>query len=374
VSERVLVTGGAGFIGSHTVDHLLDSGAEVRVLDNLHPQVHPRGGRPRHLAREAELVVGDVRDPEVVASSLRGVTHVLHLAAETSVGQSMFRPDLHIDVNVRGTAVLLRALRESDADISRLVVSSSRAVYGEGAHFCSTCGVANPGPRRQEDLEAGGWSHRCPVCGGRTDPVPTAEDIAPRYASVYGMTKLFQEQVSEMGAEQLGIPLVVLRYFNVYGPRQSPANAYTGLIVTLALRLLADRPLVLYEGGTPVRDFVHVDDVAAANVSALLGTPPAERTLNVGSGIGVSLTDLVGVMGAAFGRAPDVELSARYRVGDIHSAVADISRARHAIGFMPRRTLDEGLRGLAPDLQSGHATDRSDEVESELRRQGVLKG
>jgi dTDP-L-rhamnose 4-epimerase len=188
------------------------------------------------------------------------------------------------------------------------------------------------------------------------------------------MTKLFQEQVSELGAEQLGISLVVLRYFNVYGPRQSPANAYTGLIVTLALRLLADRPLVLYEEGTPVRDFIHVDDVAAANVEALLGPPPAERTLNVGSGVGVSLIDLVGVIGAAFGRAPDVELSGRYRVGDIHSAVADVSRARRAIGFMPRRPLEEGLRGLAPDLALGGATDRSDEVESELRRHGVLKG
>jgi dTDP-L-rhamnose 4-epimerase len=286
----------------------------------------------------------------------------------------MFRPDEHIDVNVRGTGVLLRALRESDADVGRLVVSSSRAVYGEGAHGCPTCGIANPGPRREEDLAAGRWSHRCPVCGRVTDPVATAEDVAPRYASVYGMTKLFQEQVAELGADQLQVPVVVMRYFNVYGPRQSPANAYTGLILTLALRLLADRPLVLYEEGTPVRDFIHVDDVAAATVGALLGPPPTERTLNVGSGVGVPLTELARLVGAAFGRAPEVELSGRYRVGDIHAAVADISRAQRAIGFTLRRTLDEGLRDLAPQLERVRATDRSDDVESELRRYGVLKG
>lgn len=374
MGDLVLVTGGAGFIGSHTVDRLLERGAQVRILDNLHPQVHPGGVRPAHLPREAELIEADVRDLEAMRVAVRGVTQVIHLAAETSVGQSMYQSDHHIDVNVRGTAVLFRALREERADVARVVVSSSRAVYGEGAHCCDRCGMLNPGPRQRADLEAGTWAHRCPVCVAPLTPVPTAEDMPPRYSSLYGMTKLFQEQVSEAEADQLGIPLVVLRYFNVYGPRQSLDNPYTGLIMTFALRLLAAKALVLYEDGTPVRDFVHVDDVVAANVRALLGPPPASRTLNIGTGTGVPLTRLALELGRAFGREPVVEPSSRFRVGDIHAAIADVAQAATAIGYAPSMEIADGLRTLVPELESAEATDRSEEVEQEMRRRGVLRG
>jgi dTDP-L-rhamnose 4-epimerase len=374
MSERVLVTGGAGFIGSHTVDRLLEQGADVRVLDSLHRQVHPSGEAPPHLDPAAQLVVGDVRDLETVRAAVRGVDRVIHYAAETSVGQSMYQSDKHIDVNVRGTAILFRALREEGVAADRVVISSSRAVYGEGACRCARCGIVHPGPRSLQDLEAGVWSHRCPTCSQPLEPVPTPEDAPMLHGSVYGMTKAFQEQVGRAAAHQLDIPLVVLRYFNVYGPRQSLDNPYTGLVMTFALRLLGGKPLVLYEQGTPVRDFVHVHDVVAASVRALMGDAPTECTLNVGVGVGVRLTELAQELGHAFDRDVDLEPANRFRRGDIHAAIADLSRSRAAIGYEPRVTLDEGLRTIVPELESASASDRSEAVEHELRRHGVLRG
>jgi dTDP-L-rhamnose 4-epimerase len=374
MSERVLVTGGAGFIGSHTVDRLLEREAVVRVLDRLHPQVHPGGAVPAYLSPEAELMVGDVRDLDAMRRAVRGVDRVVHYAAETSVGQSMYRSDVHVDVNARGTATLFRALREEGVEVSRVVISSSRAVYGEGTYRCPRCGVVHPGPRRVADLEAGIWGVRCPTCGEPVTPIPTAEDAPCRYASAYGMTKAYQEDVARVEAAQLAIPLVVLRCFNAYGPRQSLHNPYMGLIGTFALRLLRDRPVVLYERGTPIRDLVHVTDLVDASVRALLDGPSGDATLNVGSGAGVTLTELAMEIGRAAGRAPVVEPSGRFRVGDIHAGIARIDRIRDALGWEPRIALAEGLGALIPQLEAARAPDRSEAVERELRREGVLRG
>jgi dTDP-L-rhamnose 4-epimerase len=374
MSERVLVTGGAGFIGSHTVDRLLAGGLRVRVLDNLHPQVHPGSVAPAHLDPEAELLVGDVRDLAVMRAAVRGVDRVVHFVAETSVGQSIYQPDHHVDVNVRGTAVLFRALREERVDVARVVLSSSRAVYGEGAHRCASCGVVHPEPRRIADLEAARWRHRCPRCGGQVEPTATTEEAPHRYSSAYGMTKSFQEAVARAEARLLGIPLVVVRYFNVYGPRQSLGNPYTGLIVTLASRLLGGRPLVLYEDGTPIRDFVHVDDVVWASVRSLMEGQPPHSTLNVGSGAGTSLSELAGQLGAAFGREVITEPCGRFRVGDIHAAIADLTRARAALGYRPAVSLEQGLQTIVAPLEAAALIDRSEVVEVEMRRQGVLRG
>jgi dTDP-L-rhamnose 4-epimerase len=374
MSERVLVTGGAGFIGSHTVDRLLAGGAQVRIVDSLHPQVHPGGVAPAHLDPDAELIVGDVRDLDTMRVAVRGVDRVVHLAAETSVGQSMFQCDHHVDVNVRGTAVLFRALREERADVARVVVSSSRAVYGEGTHRCRRCGIAHPGPRHVEDLEAAVWRHRCLICGAPLMPAPTREDAPQRYTSAYGMTKAFQEEIARTQGRQLGIPVAVLRLFNVYGPRQSLDNPYTGLVVTLALRLVGGRRLVLYEEGTPVRDFVHVDDVVAAGVRALSVAAEPPSAINVGSGVGVPLTELAAALGEAFGREPRVEHSGRFRLGDIHAAIADLQQARATLGYAPSRSLADGLCTLVGRIEAAAARERSEDVEMELRRQGVLRG
>lgn len=373
--ERVLITGGAGFIGSHTLDRLLQHGFDVRVLDRLHPQVHAGGVTPSYLPSDVELIRGDVRDLGATRRAVRGVSHVFHLAAETSVGQSMYQGDVHVDVNARGTAMLFRAIREERVDVGRVILSSSRAVYGEGAYRCDGCGRStNPGQRAGVDLEVGLWTPRCSRCGLRLRPIPTDEDVEMRYSSSYGMTKSFQEQIARLEAAQLGISLVTLRYFNVYGSRQSPHNPYTGLITTLSLRLLAHKPLVLYECGSPVRDFVHVDDVVWSNVRAVSADLGAECTLNIGSGHALTLSQLAVELGCAFGDEVRVEFSERFRVGDIHASIADIERARQLLGYEPSVPIEVGLRGLMPELEERQGEDRSDAVESELREKGILRG
>jgi dTDP-L-rhamnose 4-epimerase len=373
VSELVLITGGAGFIGSHVADVLLERGYRVRVLDNLHPQVHS-GRRPAHLSGEVELVRGDVRDLAAVSRAVRGVDRIAHLAAETSVGQSLYRSDVHVDVNARGTAVLFRAIRDEGVAVQRVVVSSSRAVYGEGAHDCAEHGRLNPGERQVADLDAGTWVPRCPVCRAELTPAPSDEEVEPRFSSSYGMTKLFQEQIASREAATLGIGLAVLRYFNVYGPRQSPANPYTGLIVTLATRLLAGKPLVLYEMGTPVRDFVHVRDVVQATTRALTAPSSPSRAVNVGTGRSLTLVALVEELQRAFARRTPVELSPRFRVGDIHASVADLTRLRSVLGYEPQVDIATGLAELAPEIEELAVVDGSDAVEDELRGRGVLRG
>jgi dTDP-L-rhamnose 4-epimerase len=374
MTELILITGGAGFIGSHVADRLLAQGYRVRALDSLHPQVHRGGARPTHLSADVELLQGDVRDLRAMRRAVRKVARVVHLAAETSVGQSLYQSDVHVDVNARGTAVLFRALREERVAVERVVVSSSRAVYGEGAYDCAEHGRLNPGERQVDDLDAGTWVPRCPVCRAELAPAPSGEDVEPRFSSTYGMTKLFQEQIARREAASLGAGLAVLRYFNVYGPRQSPDNPYTGLIVTLATRLLAGKPFVLYEDGTPVRDFVHVHDVVQVTAEALVAPGVSGRTINVGTGRAVTLVELAEELQRAFGRTTRVELSRRFRVGDIHASVADLTRLTGVLGYEPKVDLSTGLAELAPEIEALAVVDGSDAVEDELRTRGVLRG
>jgi len=374
IPDTVLITGGAGFIGSHTADALLRSGARVRVLDNLSPQIHPGGVRPAYLAEDVEFIEGDIRDYAAVAEAARGVDHLLHFAAETSVGQSMFMSDHHVDVNARGTAVVLRAAQDTAPDLATVVLSSSRAVYGEGRYECGRCGPVNPGPRDGASLARAVWHHTCPTCGDTATPVPTNEATPLSPSSVYGMTKRFQEEICEIRARQGGTRVVALRYFNVYGPRQAVNNPYTGLINTLSVRLLTGKSLVLYEDGLPLRDFVHVDDVVQANLKAITAPVDGFEAINIGSGIGVSLAGLATALGVAFDAAPVVELSRRHRVGDILASIADLSRARSVLGYEPAVDLASGLAGIREWLATQAFEDRSDGMDQEMRDRGVLRG
>jgi dTDP-L-rhamnose 4-epimerase len=309
VSDLVLLTGGAGFVGSHTATRLLELGYRVRVLDSLLSQVHGAPPRPR-LAPEVELRVGDVRDPAALRSALKDVRFVFHLAAETATGQSMVEVDRYVDANVRGAAGLWEAVARN-AEVEHVVLASSRAVYGEGRHVCARCGPVFPGARDEARLRERAWQHVCPACGAETQPTATAEDDPRRPVSVYALTKQGQEDISLFMADRLGVALVVLRYFNVYGPGQSPLNPYTGLLVTLWGRILAGKPLVLYEDGTPLRDFVHVRDVVDANVAALEPGRPAGTVFNVGSGRAVSLSELAAILERTAGRPVGVERGSR---------------------------------------------------------------
>ncbi len=370
MAKSVLITGGAGFIGSHLADELLDHGYRVKALDVLLPQVHgERGERPAYLDDRVELVVGDVRDARLVRSVLRDVDAVCHLAALVGVGQSMYEVEAYTSANVVGTAVLLEALRERPVD--RLVVASSMSIYGEGAYRDARGALHDQVERRIEDLRAGTFEALGPD-GAALEPLPTPETKRPGLSSVSALSKVDQERLGLVLGRAYGIPTVALRFFNAYGPRQALSNPYTGVLAIFASRLLnGARPLV-FEDGLQRRDFVSVHDVARACRLALEAKDAPDEALNVGSGRSVTVLEVAERMAAVLGREDVAPLvTGRYRVGDIRHCFADVSRARRVLGFEPSIGLDEGMAELAAWLRDQTAVDRVEEAHRELASRGL---
>ena len=368
--RRILITGGAGFIGSHLADHLLAHGYEVRALDDLSPQVHGEGARrPPWLAREVELQVGDVRDPAAVRRALAGVDAVFHLAAAVGVGQSMYQLARYTSVNGLGTATLLEALVERP--VRKLVVASSMSIYGEGL-YRGPDGRVRPGAERSlAQLQAREWELRGPA-GEVLAPVPTPEDKPPSLPSVYALSKFDQERLCLTVGRAYGIPTVALRFFNVYGSRQALSNPYTGVLAIFAARLLNDRPPLVNEDGRQRRDFVAVQDVALACRLALESAAADGRALNVGNGRSFTVLEVAEKLAQALGRPGiEPELVGKYRMGDIRHCFADVSLARRLLGFAPRVGFEAGLGALVAWLEGQVAHDRVHEAQRELAAMGL---
>jgi dTDP-L-rhamnose 4-epimerase len=370
---RVLITGGAGFIGTATAAALAATGAEVRVLDNLDPQVHGDRRRfPAALEEVAECVLGDVRDPDAVDRALAGVDRVVHCAALTGVGQSMYDLRAYADVNVTGTANLLERVLRTRPDLRRLVLSSSRAVYGEGTFACPACGDVHPPPRDRADLERGDFDVRCPACGAAVRPVGSPEDRPLRPVSVYGWTKRCQEDQCTAAAATFGLPVTVLRYFNVYGSGQSLLNPYTGIVSSFTTRLLDDRPITIYEQGLPVRDFVHVSDVVRCNLAALGADLAPGTIVNVGTGVGASIVEVAEALARALGREATIEVGSSFRLGDIHSCIAATARQAGVLGVEAKVTLEAGLDEFAAWASGREYVDLYDRAVEELEAFGLF--
>jgi dTDP-L-rhamnose 4-epimerase len=353
---RVLITGGAGFLGSHVADELLAAGHSVRALDSLIEQVHG-GARPDYLAADVELVEGDVRDADAVARALDGCDAVVHFAARVGVGQSMYEVAEYTSVNDFGTAVLLEAL--ASRPVERLVVASSMSVYGEGAYE----GGAEV-TRTREQLERGEFEPG-------PAPLPTPETKPVALASIYALTKYQQERACLIAGEAYDIPAVPLRFFNVYGPRQALSNPYTGVLAIFASRLLNGKPPLVYEDGLQRRDFVSVHDVARATRLALVTGGADGRVVNVGSGTSVTVRELAERLAAVLGVEIEPETTGDYRFGDIRHCFADISRARELLGYEPQVGLEAGMAELAEWLATQTAEDRVDAAQEELARRGL---
>lgn len=366
---RVLITGGAGFIGSFVTDELLSAGHEVRILDALDPQVHEGGRIPDYLHPGAEFVHADVRDAEALDRALAGVDAVVHLAAAVGVGQSMYEVRRYVDVNAGGTAVLMEALGRRP--VGRLVVASSMSLYGEGACIDEDGRPATPLPRSREAVAARKWE---PTDGdGRTlSPVPTDEDQCPRPASPYALTKYDQEILCLALGAAYGIPTLALRLFNVYGPRQALSNPYTGVLAIFAARLLNGQPPMIFEDGQQRRDFVSVRDVARAFHAALRRPDVSGCALNIGSGQSCSIAEVARRLACVLGRAElEPEVTGRCRAGDIRHCFADISRATGRLGWRPQVRFDEGLEELAAWLRDQTPEDRVAHAAEELARRGL---
>jgi len=373
MAKTILVTGGAGFIGSHCAAHLLARGYRVRALDSLDPQVHgPERAPPAYLDRRVELMVGDIRSPRVVQRALADVDAVVHLAARVGVGQSMYEIADYTDVNSRGTAILLEAMiaRARRRPFDRLVVASSMSIYGEGLYRAADGSLRERVARTPEALRRGVWDP-ADSCGRPLLPVPTPEGKVPATSSVYAVSKHEQERLCLVVGGAYDIPVVALRFFNVYGPHQALSNPYTGVLAIFAARLLNERPPLIFEDGEQLRDFVHVDDIAEACVLALAAEGAVGRALNIGSGRPITILEVARLLADALGAAIEPEITGECRIGDIRHCFPDIGAARAALGYEPRIRLEEGLGGLVRWLKGRAAVDRVGEARAALAARGL---
>ncbi len=366
---QILITGGAGFIGSHLARELLDAGYAVRVLDNLDPQVHGEASRPGYLGPDIELLTGDVCDRDRVRAALREVDMVCHLAARVGVGQSMYEIARYTEANELGTAILLEEL--TGAGIGKLLVASSMSIYGEGLARLGSEFVEPP-QRSLAQLKAGNWELQS-AAGQTLDPVPTPETKSPSLTSVYALNKYSQERMCLIWGQAYGRHVTAMRFFNVYGPDQALSNPYTGVLAIFGARLLNGRSPMIFEDGLQRRDFVHVTDVARACRLALENDAAAGHAINIGSGQSRSVQEVAQTLGRAMGCnhiAP--QITGKYRAGDIRHCFADIALARTLLGFEPRVTFEDGIAELVEWLQEQVATDSVEQATEELSRRGLV--
>jgi dTDP-L-rhamnose 4-epimerase len=370
-AKRILITGGAGFVGSHTADALLQAGHAVRIFDNLSPQVHA-AGKPSYLPREAEFIQADVRDLDQVRQAVRDVEVIFHLAAAVGVGQSMYQIADYTAVNNLGTANLLQAIVDTRSHPEKIVVASSMSIYGEGKYLCPECGEVSPQARPLAQLKEKRWETVCPNCSETLVPVPTREDKPLQCTSIYALSKRDQEEMALLFGRTYQIPVVALRYFNIYGTRQSLSNPYTGVAAIFASRLINHNAPLIFEDGQQMRDFVSVHDIARANLLAMEKSDADGEALNIGSGEPVTIREIASELGRALGVHIPSKLTGKYRAGDIRHCFADISAASQLLGYQPRTRLKEGIAELAGWLQSQQATDSVDEAMERLTVHGLV--
>src|SRR5213593_791695 len=368
MGKRALVTGGAGLIGSHVVDLLVNEGWKVRALDNLEPQTHRRG-KPAWINKKAEFIYGDLRDRDTIIAALDKTDVVFHQAA---YGGDLTEITKFVHVNSLGTAQILEVIREKNLPVKKVVVASSQAVYSEGAGDCPKHGLVFPMLRAVEQLRNGDWQVHCPICGATTTSVPTPENAPVGGETVYGLTKVDQERLVLLWGKQLGIPTVALRYSCTYGPRQSIFNPYTGVIAIFCTRLLNNLPPVLYEDGEQTRDFSFVEDIARANQLAAETDKLDGLAVNIGSGRGVSIREIAETISNALDVDIAPEVNGEFRPGEMRHLTSDTKRVA-AIGYKPTVDLAEGIQRYIDWIRAqSDIRDYFSEATSILRSKGIV--
>lgn len=373
---KVLVTGGAGFIGSRLCQKLVETGAHVRVLDSLSPQIHGAGARPPEGLRSlgVEFMQGSVADRGVVEQALDGIEVVAHLAAETGTGQSMYEIARYNEINTQATALLFDILaNQPDRKVSRVILTSSRSIYGEGAYVAADGTRVFPGARTASQLAAHNWEPLDDRTGEPLRAVATLETDPPSPASIYAATKYAQEDLVRIGCEAFGMSYAILRLQNVYGEGQSLNNPYTGILSIFSTRIRRGSDLPLFEDAEESRDFVHVDDVSESLLRAITREIPPNTVINVGSGTPTSVRDVAEGLARAFGQEPRVRVTGEYRLGDIRHNWADISRLRRVLDYTPTVTLDAGLARFADWVsEQPLPEDQLDRANAELRQRNLM--
>ena len=370
-ARRVLITGGAGFVGSHTADALLNAGHEVRIFDNLTSQVH-QGGVNSYIPKDSEFILGDIRNLVQLSKAVAGADVIFHFAAAVGVGQSMYQISDYTAINNLGTANLLQAILDSSSTPEKVVVASSMSIYGEGKYACHGCGEVAPPARSLDQLKTKQWETLCPNCGEALVPVPTGEDKPLQCTSIYALSKRDQEEMSLLFGRTYNIPVVALRYFNIYGPRQALSNPYTGVAAIFGSRLLNRKAPFVFEDGEQMRDFVSVHDIAQANLLAMENSGANGKAVNIGSGNPVTIREVAGELARALGILIPAEITGKYRAGDVRHCFADITSATQMLGYSPRTSMQQGTEELARWLESQEAEDKVDQALAQLNIHGLV--
>lgn len=349
--KKICVTGGAGFIGSHLSLKLLAEGYDVTVLDNLSPQVHgaePENTSPLYqsIKGKVKFIRGSVTRREDWRKALAGQDVVVHLAAETGTGQSMYEIQRYSDVNIGGTALMLDILTNEKHSIKKLIVASSRAIYGEGKYRCPEHGIVFPEDRQDTDMQKGDFECKCPECGGTVELFPTSEDSKIHPTSVYGITKYTQEQLTLTVGASIGLPVVVFRYQNVYGPGQSLSNPYTGILSIFSTRLKNNYSINIFEDGKESRDFVYINDVVKATILGLENDAANFNVFNVGSGIPIDVIRVAKTLAEHYENDSDIYTSGNYRLGDIRHNYADLKKINDFLGYQPKWNFEGGIHAF----------------------------
>ncbi|MCD2205029.1 NAD-dependent epimerase/dehydratase family protein [Halobacterium sp. KA-6] len=368
----VLVTGGAGFVGSHIVDEYVDAAYDVTVVDNLTDQVHE--DEPDYLNDDAEYVWGDVRDRELMTDLLEDADVLNHQAGAVGVGQSMYEIEKYVDVNTLGTARILDIIVDEDVDLEKMVVASSMSIYGEGEYYCPNCEtVRHSSLRDDEQMASGEWEHSCSECGHSLEPKPTPESKPRDSTSIYAITKKDQEEMMLSIGRAYDIPTVALRYFNIFGSRQALDNPYTGVCAIFSSRIKNDNPPLVFEDGEQTRDFIHVSDIARANRLAV--ESDAENVaVNVGSGTPTTINEVAEMLIDLYGKSSELEpeIANDYRQGDIRHCYADPAKAAEELGFEAEVGFEEGMQELVQWGREQEAEDRFEEAHEELEGKGLV--
>ena len=375
MGKRVLITGGAGFIGSHLADLFLENGYSVKAYDNLDPQVHGENARrPSYLNGEVELIKGDIRDAESVSSALKSCDVLVHFAAAVGVGQSMYEITRYTSINTMGAAVVLEEAVKHRHRIEKMLVASSMSIYGEGLYRCSKCGEVTPRLRPAEQLAERNWEIFCPGCGEPCEPVPTPETKPLFPTSVYAVNKRDHEELFLSVGDAYEIPSTAMRFFNVYGERQALSNPYTGVGAIFASRLLNGKPPVVFEDGGQSRDFIHVSDIARGCLLAVESEISNGQVYNLGTGRKLSIKEVGEAIARELGQpTDDFIIRNQYRAGDIRHCYADTSKAADELGFVAEKAFEDGVNELCSWVADQKAVDMVDMATEELKDRGLAR-
>jgi len=373
---KILVLGGAGFIGSHLIDELLAIGHEVVVYDNLEPQVHGKiETPPSYLADNIEFFKYDIRDKSLLEKVINEVDIIYHLAAMVGVGQSMYQIKKYYDVNVNGTANLLNLLVNEEHDVKKLIVASSMSTYGEGAYNCKNCGIIYPEIRNTDQLENNNWEMICPECKSIAKSIPTNEKKPQDCTSIYALTKKEQEKMCLLIGKTYGINTTALRFFNVYGSRQALSNPYTGVCAIFSSSLLCGNPPIIYEDGGQARDFVHVKDIVQSLILSMNKDAANGEVFNVGTGKPITINQIANILSNLIN--PDIKpiITNQFRPGDIRHCYSDIKKIQTKLNYQPKYGFKEGMGELVEWVkkQIGNVEDKSKKAKKELIEKGLLK-